>query len=75
MSKHSKAQAEISELRKQRDEPLSALEGMLEQFNHNTMRGVVHDESAAIFKAHAAISNVVGGTKQSACRTSRQDVQ
>jgi hypothetical protein len=35
---------------------LEALSAMLEQFNYNTITGIVHDESAAIAKARAAIA-------------------
>ena len=41
-------------------ELLEALEAMLDQFNFNTITGIVHDESAAIVKARAAISKARG---------------
>ena len=39
----------------ERDALLAALKAMLEQFNYHTITGLVHDESAAIAKARAAI--------------------
>lgn len=39
---------------------LEALSAMLEQFNYNTITGIVHDESAAIAKAIAAIAKAEG---------------
>lgn len=51
---------EAAELRVQRDELLEALKAMLEQFNYNTITGLVHDESAAIAKARAAIAKAEG---------------
>ena len=47
----------------QRDALLGALRSMLEQFNYDTITGIVHDESAAIAKARAAIAAVEGETK------------
>ena len=56
-----KAAAELrrlSAVEAQRDALLEALSEMLEQFNYNTITGIVHDESAAIAKARAAIKAV-----------------
>ena len=47
----------------QRDALLAALKAMLEQFNFNTITGIVHDESAAIVGARAAIKAVEGEKK------------
>lgn len=51
----------ILKLYAQRDALLEALSAMLEQFNYNTITGIVHDESAAINKARAAIKAVEEG--------------
>jgi len=50
----------LSAIEAQRDALLEALRAMLEQFNYNTITGIVHDESAAIAKARAAIAAVEG---------------
>lgn len=49
---------ENERLTAQRDELLKVLRAMLEQFNYDTITGIVHDESAAIAKARAAIKAV-----------------
>ena len=46
---------------RQRDALLEALKAMLEQFNYHTISGIVHDESAAIAKARAAIKTMEEG--------------
>ena len=51
----------LSAVEAQRDALLAALKAMLEQFNYRTITGLVHDESAAIAKARAAIKAVEEG--------------
>ncbi len=52
-------QAEIDALRKERNELISAIEGMLSGFNEQ-MIGLVHDERAVISKARIAIEKTIG---------------
>ena len=53
-------QHDVGVLKQQRDELLDALKGMVEQFNHHTVPGIVHEESEAIAKARAAIAKTIG---------------
>ena len=46
---------EFNKLRAECDALRAALSAMLEQFNYNTITGIVHDESAAIANARAAL--------------------
>lgn len=52
-------QAEIDALRKERNELISAIEGMLSGFNEQ-MIGLVHDERAVISNARKVISKTIG---------------
>ena len=58
---HAECQRPVCRLTRERDALLEALRAMLEQFNYHTITGLVHDESAAIARARAAIKAVEEG--------------